>query len=79
MSSVRINKLFKDGIVPTQKPGVLIDMKSDNYDCVYIDNKNIGKIAAEIIIESSNKKFIIKIDLKKYVSCIKQISYLKGV
>lgn len=57
MSSLPINKLFKDGVVPTQKPVVLIDMESDKYDCVYIDNKNIGKIAAEILLEKTDNLY----------------------
>ncbi|HCI29214.1 MAG TPA: LacI family transcriptional regulator [Fervidobacterium sp.] len=58
MSSLPVHKLFKDGSVPTDKPVVLIDMESEQYDCVYIDNKQIGKIAAKILLERSSDLYV---------------------
>jgi LacI family transcriptional regulator len=58
MSSLPVKKLFKDGIVPTEKPVVLIDMESDYYDCVYIDNHQIGRIAANILLEKTNNLYV---------------------
>ncbi|CEP78868.1 MAG: LacI family DNA-binding transcriptional regulator [Defluviitoga tunisiensis] len=58
MSSLPVKKLFKDGIVPTEKPVVLIDMESNNYDCVYIDNNQIGRIAANILLEKTDNLYV---------------------
>ncbi|WP_103927258.1 LacI family DNA-binding transcriptional regulator [Petrotoga sp. SL27] len=58
MSSLPVNKLFKDGKVPTDKPVVLLDMESEYYDCVYIDNYEIGKIAAKILMEKTDNLLV---------------------
>ncbi|HOB15888.1 MAG TPA: LacI family DNA-binding transcriptional regulator [Defluviitoga sp.] len=58
MSSLPVQKLFKDGVVPTEKPVVLIDMESNFYDCVYIDNHLIGRIAAKILLEKTTNLYV---------------------
>jgi DNA-binding LacI/PurR family transcriptional regulator len=54
MASMPVHKLFKGGVVPTDRPVVLIDMYSNKYDCLYINNVEIGEIAARTLCEHTN-------------------------
>jgi len=57
MSSLPVNKLFKNGRVPTDHPVVLVDMFSNKYDCVYIDNVEIGALAASVLLKHTSRLY----------------------
>lgn len=59
MASMPIHKLFDGGKVPTDRPVVLVDMYSNRYDCVYIDNVEIGKIAADVLLEHTSNLYVL--------------------
>ncbi|MBO8167013.1 MAG: LacI family DNA-binding transcriptional regulator [Kosmotoga sp.] len=59
MASMPVHKLFENGEVPTDRPVVLIDMYSNKYDSIYIDNLEIGKLAANILLEHTTNLYVL--------------------
>ncbi|MDN5360591.1 MAG: LacI family transcriptional regulator [Thermotogaceae bacterium] len=54
MASMPVHKLFKDGIIPTDRNVVLVDMYSERYDCAYVENVDIGEEAAEVLLKHTD-------------------------
>jgi DNA-binding LacI/PurR family transcriptional regulator len=54
MASMPVHKLFNDGKIPTDREVVLLDMYSNKYDCMYIDNTEIGETSAEVLLNHTD-------------------------
>ncbi|HOO33084.1 MAG TPA: LacI family DNA-binding transcriptional regulator [Thermotogota bacterium] len=54
MASMPIHKLFPNSEIPTDRNIVLVDMYSERYDCMYLDNVEVGRKAAEVLYEHTD-------------------------
>jgi LacI family transcriptional regulator len=54
--------LFPDGRMPTEQPVVLVDGKTDLYDCTYVDNYHGGLVAAEYTCQTEGEIYLVSFD-----------------
>lgn len=54
--------LFPDGRLPTAQPVVLVDGKSEVYDCTYVDNYRGGTLAAECAARFEGPIYLVSFD-----------------
>jgi len=54
--------MFPDGRLPTAQPVVLVDGKSEVYDCTYVDNYRGGTLAAECAARFEGPIYLVSFD-----------------
>lgn len=62
VASYDLSAFFANGLLPTDRPVVLVDTYSPRYDSVYMDNRMGGRLAAEYLCRSDGPLFVIKVE-----------------
>jgi LacI family transcriptional regulator len=62
VSSLDITRLFVGGKLPTDRPIVVVDGKSDRFDSSYVDNRLGGQMAAEHLLGFPGPLFLVTLE-----------------
>jgi LacI family transcriptional regulator len=62
VSSLDITQLFEGGKLPTDRPIVVVDGKSDRFDSSYVDNRLGGQMAAEYLLRFPGAMFAVTLE-----------------
>ena len=62
VSSLDITQLFEGGKLPTDRPIVVVDGKSDRFDSSFVDNRLGGQMAAEYLMRFPGQLFVVTLE-----------------
>ncbi|WP_457636491.1 LacI family DNA-binding transcriptional regulator [Oceanithermus sp.] len=62
VASYDLAERFPGGVLPTDRPVVMVDARSQRYDSVFLDNELGGRMAAEHLLELGGPIFAVQIE-----------------
>ncbi|MBB6097243.1 LacI family transcriptional regulator [Deinobacterium chartae] len=62
MITYDLASLFQEGKLPTSQPVVLIDARSDQYDCAFVDNYRGGRIAGNYVAGFEGEVYVLSLE-----------------